>query len=360
MAEEGQAGEKTEEPTPERLRKAREKGQVPMSQEVSSTMMLAALTGAMIATGPFFLSFFENTLKRAIASGSTVGGATQGLTSFLHREGMALLVMSTPIMIVLAIIGCLSSVAVSGLVYSPKALKPDLGRISPIKGFKNVVSLQALVRLLMGVAKLIVVLGVTWLYIMDNMSTLFELRWATPLTALTTIAGLITGLMFRIILILVVVSLVDYIYQKWSYRKRMRMTFQELKEERKQYETSPEMKGRMRAVQREMARSRMLRSVPEADVVVVNPTHYAVALKYDRETMGAPQVVAKGVDVLCAKIKEIAKDNDVPIMERPELARALYRAVEIGWEIPEYLFAAVAEVLALIERIKLKRKMALR
>ena len=360
MAEQGQSGEKTEAPTPERIRKAREDGQVVMSQEVGSAVMLTALLGIMIFVCPIFLHCFKDLLIRGIASGSTVGGGAEGITSFLKTAAVSVCVRTIPVLIGLLILGCMSSVMVSGLVYSPKALKPKFESLDPIKGFKNLVSMQSLVKFLIGVTKLIVVLGVAWLYLQDKEETVMNLRWLSPYLILSEISRLILGLIMRVVVLLAVIAVLDYLFQKYSYTKKLKMSIQELKEERKQYETSPEVKGRMRAIQREMAQRRMYQEVPTADVVVVNPTHYAVAMKYDRDDMAAPQVIAKGVDCACARIKEIAKEHGVEIIERPELARALYRTVEIGQEIPEYLYAAVAEILAMLERIKLNRRLAKR
>jgi flagellar biosynthetic protein FlhB len=181
------------------------------------------------------------------------------------------------------------------------------------------------------------------------------LRWTTPTGCLFAIAKLVFGLIGRIAIGLLVIAGIDLLYQRWQWKKKLRMTMQEVKDERKQHELNPEIKGRMRALQMQMASKRMLQDVPTADVVVANPTHVAVALKYDSASMDAPQVIAKGADHLCERIKEIARENGVPVVEKPPLARTLYGSCEVGQSIPEGLFMAVAEVLATIYRMRKKK-----
>jgi flagellar biosynthetic protein FlhB len=188
------------------------------------------------------------------------------------------------------------------------------------------------------------------------MAPVLRLHWATPARAVAAMAALVFGLTLRVAIGLAAIAAFDLLFQKWKHRRDLRMTRQELKEERKQYEISPELRGRIRAVQIQMARRRMLQEVPKADVVVTNPDHVAVALAYDADAMNAPRVVAKGADFLCQKVKEIARAHGVPVVHRPELARALYATVDVGQEIPETLFVAVAEVLAMIYRMHSKHR----
>jgi flagellar biosynthetic protein FlhB len=184
---------------------------------------------------------------------------------------------------------------------------------------------------------------------------MMALHWSTPYVALTEMARLVGGMLIRIILAMAVIAGLDWLWQRYSWKKQLRMTRQELKEERRQYEPAPEIRSKIRGIQQSMARRRMLQDVSEADVVLTNPTHVSVALKYNAGEMEAPLVLAKGADLLAQKIREVAKANGVPVVERPPLARALYAAVEVGQQIPESLFVAVAEVLAMVYRTQKHR-----
>lgn len=352
------ASEKTEKATPERLRKAREEGRVAQSQEVSSAMITGGVLLILALYGADMMGWFRRLLSEALL---LVGGGPNGeqlFCDFLRTKGLESLMIMVPFLILCGVVSCFSSIMVSGLTFSPKALKFDFGRVNPIKGFKNVVSGKAFVRLLTSLVKMTVIGVICYLYVRDNTQVIILLRWTSPTGAMFGIAELIFGLVLRVVLALFVIGGLDFAYQKWNHAKELRMTLQEVKQERKQYEISPEMKRKMRMVQIEMVRKRMLQEVPTADVVLANPTHFAVALKYDREKMAAPIVVAKGQDFLAQKIKQIAKEHGVPIVERPSLTRALYSAVEIGNPVPSHLFVAIAEILAMIFRLREKRKRA--
>ena len=350
------ASEKTEQATPERLRKAREKGQVAQSQEVPSAIITGGVLLILALNAPAMLGWFGNTLREALLT-PTVSTDGQGIfCNFLRTKGAEALVVMMPFLIICGILSMASSVAVSGLTFSPKVLKLDWSKVNPINGIKNIVSAKAFVKLIMSVLKMVVLGTICYLYIKGETLTIIHLRWTSPVETVAGIAGLILGLMTRVVVALFVIGGIDYAYQKWTHSKEMRMTRQEVKEERKQYEGSPEIKRKIRMIQMEMTNKRMLQAVPTADVVITNPTHFAVALQYDRDTMASPIVLAKGPDLLAQKIKSIARENGVPIVERPALARSLYAAVEVGHPIPSNLFVAVAEVLAMIVRLRKKRK----
>ncbi len=354
------ASEKTEQATPERLRKARTEGRIAQSQEVPSALITGGVLLVLALQGPDMLSWFGDMLREAITSVAIASEGEGVLCNFLRTKGMQSIVLMVPFLIVCGVLSCFSSILVSGLTFSPKALKFDFNRVNPIKGVKNVISGKSVVRLVMSLAKMGIIGCICYVYMKDNSEAILKLRWAVPALTLSRIASLILGLLARVVVALFVIGGIDFAYQKWTHSKEMRMTKQEVKEERKQYEVSPEMKRKMRMIQIEMVRKRMLQEVPTADVVVTNPTHYAVALKYDQENMAAPLVVAKGPDKLALKIREIAKEHGVPIVERPSLARALYAAAEIGEPVPSNLFVAVAELLAMIFRLRRKRKLAQR
>jgi flagellar biosynthetic protein FlhB len=216
-------------------------------------------------------------------------------------------------------------------------------------------SSKSVVTTITSLVKLAVLSIVVYVYLKNKTAACMALRWGSPEQIVAGMAGLVFGLLVRVAVAVAVIGGVDLLYQRWKYRKDLRMTRQEVKEERKQYELAPELRGRIRGIQIEMARKRMLQEVPKADVVLANPTHVAVALKYDSAHMDAPRLLAKGGDFMCEKIKEIARAHGVPILHRPELARALYAACEVGQPIPDALFLAVAEVLAMIYRLRRQR-----
>jgi len=351
------ASERTEKPTPERLKKARQEGQVAQSQEVPSALTLGLLLVTLVLTSGWLYGWFCGQMHDGLSFQLTGELDNQMFASVMAMAGTAALTVLAPFMIVMAVGGATGSALLSGLAVSPKAIKFDLSRISPIKGFKNLFSLKAFVKLVISITKLAVLLGVVWQYLSDRLDLVLSLHWAEPAGLLAEIARLICGMGGRVVVAMLVIAGVDMLYQKWNHKRQLMMTRQEVKEERKQYELAPEIKGRMRAMALAMAHKRMLQDVPMADVVVTNPTHYAVALRYTPGEMNAPQMVAKGADFLCEKIKEIAREHNVPIVEKPPLARALYAAGEPGQAIPEVLFVAVAEVLAMIYRLRKKRRL---
>ncbi|MBN1554648.1 MAG: flagellar biosynthesis protein FlhB [Phycisphaerae bacterium] len=350
------AADRTEKPTPERLRKARKEGQVAQSQEVSSALITIIVVVVLAVLAPNMGKAFYTMVTQGISAAAEGPSGGEVFKRYFHLQASEALVQMAPLLVVCGLMSCFSSVIVSGLTYSPKVLKLDWSKINPAKGVKNVISLQSLMRLFMAILKMTVIGIICYLYLNENISTMLELRWASPVRAAAGIASLIFGLMVRVCVMLLIIAGIDYVFQKWNLMKKLRMTKQEVKEERKQYEVAPEIKGRIRQIQYEMVRKRMLQDVPTADVVVTNPTHYAVALKYDMEAMDAPIVVAKGPDELAKRIKDIAREHQVPIIERPVLARALYSACEIGHPIPSNLFVAVAEVLAMIYKLRKKRR----
>ncbi len=350
MADES-ASARTEEATPERLRKARREGQVAQSAELPSAMMLGMLVVVLALTGASLYRGFVAQMRLGLAC----GGESAGAADFAGRMQMAAtdgLAMILPFLLGGAAVSIMASLLASGWAFSPKSAAVKFERISPVKGLKNMFSLRSLVKLVISIAKLVVVSLIVYGYLNDRLDACVKLTWESPPELLAAISQLVLGLLVRVVIALAVIALADVLYQRWQHRRKLRMTVQEVKEERKEHEGSPETRSRIRGIQFEMARKRMLQDVPTADVVITNPTHVAVALRYEQGRMESPVVVAKGGDFLCRKIKEIAREHDVPVIEKPELARALYAAVKIGQPIPETLFVAVAEVLAMIYRLR--------
>ena len=355
MAERG-AAERTEPPTPERLRKARQEGKVPQSQEVPSALTLAVLlVGGALAASPLW-RLFESALRWAFSFDGAAALDQETLTAIVKHRGLEALVAVAPLLAATAAASVLGSVAVSGWTFAPKAVRVTPDRLNPFKGLRNLFSPRSGVHLLASLVKLAAILTIVVVYLSGHMDECRALAWATPLAALSATFGIVVGVVARVTIALMVVALLDALYQRWQHRRDLRMTRQELKEERRQHEISPEVRGRIRAVQFEMVRRRMLQDVPAADVVITNPTHVAVALKYEAAAMDAPTVVAKGADRLAETIRQIARAHGVPIVYRPELARAVYRTCDVGACVPEALYVAVAEVLAMIYRMRKQRQ----
>jgi flagellar biosynthetic protein FlhB len=353
---ENSASEKTEQPTPKRLEKARGKGQMPHSEEMTSVATLLVLVAMIALLSPNLMRWAQMELREGMTSHTSVFADTKTFLAFAHRKTLGLLVVIAPILAALAVASAAASIAVGGLNFAPGALEFKFSQFNPIAGFGKLVNGRSLVRLLTSIVKLVLVSLIAWKYLWDKLPVLASLRWAWSGQMLAVIGEVILGLMTRIGVALLVVAVADAFYQKWKYREDLKMTRQEVKQEHKDLEGSPEIKGRIRRIQFETAAKRMLKDVPKATVVLVNPTHVAVALRYESKTMTAPVMVAKGADLLAERIREIARAYGVPIVSRPELARTIFATVEPGQPIPENLYVAVAEVLALIYRLRHKKR----
>ena len=346
------ASERTEEPTEERLRRAREEGRVPTSQEVPSAVVIGGLLVALAVAAPGLYHWFASQVVTHLAWRPAGDTDTKFFSDLMTARMSQSLTILVPFLIGGAAASICASLVSSGWAISAKPVRLDFERISPVAGFKRLLSLRSVVHLLVSLAKLAVICLIVWMYLRDKVDSVVAL-WQSPLDATVLSASqIVLGVLLRIVLGLSVIAAIDLLYQRWTYRRDLRMTRQELKEERKQYELSPEIKGRMRAIQMEMTRKRTLDAVPNADVVLANPTHVAVAIRYDSADMDAPTVIAKGPDLLAQQMKDVARKHGIPVVHRPELARAIYRSVDVGKGIPETLFVAVAEVLAMIYRLK--------
>jgi flagellar biosynthesis protein FlhB len=277
------------------------------------------------------------------------------VTSLLSNGLVGTLTVLAPFLVLIAAASVLGCVLVSGLVVSPKALQWKFDRLLPSAGFKALFSPRSGAQLVTSLLKLVVLTVIAYSFLYNKLGDCLALASLTPMAAATSIFEMIFGLLVRVTVALTAIAILDVFYQRWQWRRNLRMTRQEVKEERRSHEGSPLTKSRMLSLHFGMLRKRMLKDVPTADVVVVNPTHVAVALKYDATSMQAPKAVAKGADLLCLKIKEIARQHNIPIIEKPELARTLYKTVEVGQTIPETLYVAVAEILATIYRLKQAR-----
>ncbi|MDH4201324.1 MAG: flagellar biosynthesis protein FlhB [Phycisphaerae bacterium] len=343
---------KTEQPTPRRIEKAREEGQVPQSQEMLSAATLLALVGSTALLGPWFVKWSQNQIRDGLSCQTAVLENSQAFNAFINQKIIDVLLVISPFLLVLMVASIGANVLVSGLNFSTKALKLKTEQLNPMTGLKNLFSGENLVKLLFSILKLILIGTIVWIYLRKRIPTLAHLQWTPAGSLLGEIGGLILGVVLQITLGLAVIGIGDWLYHRWKHTERLKMSKQEVKDEHRDTEGAPEIKSKIRQKQYQAAMQRMLQDVPKANVVLVNPTHVAVALRYEPKTMQTPIVVAKGGDHMCEKIKEIARFNGVPIIRRPALARELHATVKLGEPIPEKLFTAVAEVLALLYRIR--------
>lgn len=349
------AGEKTEKATPKKRQDSRKKGQVLKSQDVTSAIVLLAVFLFLYFFSGFLrnelFSFFSITFtKYMLIEVLTVDTTIQIYKDLLLEMAIILL----PIMLVAVVAAIAANFFQFGLLFTTEPLKFDLKKIDPIKGLKRIFSLRAIIELLKSILKISFIGSVTTLILWMNLEQVLSLSFKTAWDTLSTV-GWLTGMMgIAASFVLLFISILDFFYQRFDYEKNLKMSKQDIKDEHKNSEGDPIIKSRIRQRQREMAMRRMMQEVPTADVVITNPTHFAIALKYDDESMDAPTVVAKGADFVAQKIKLIAKENDVVMVENRELARAMFDQVEVGQRIPDEFFKAVAEVLAYVYRIRQK------
>ena len=343
--------EKTEAASPRRLEKAREEGQIARSRELGTFLLLAAGTGALWLGGGMLYRGLAGVLRNGLGFDARVGrDAGIMVAQAVDGAGQALLLM-LPVFGVLAVVAVLGSVLLGGFVFSSKPLQPDLSKLSPLAGLKRMVSAQTVVELAKAIAKALLVGGVAVAVIAGHRDDMLALMHAAPTEALARALALVALCAALIVASLAVIVLLDAPWQIWSHLKKLRMSKEDVRQEHKESEGDPHIKARIRQQQRAMARRRMMAEVPRADVVVTNPTHYAVALRY-AEGQAAPRVVAKGAGLVAARIRALAAEHRVPLLQAPPLARALHQHVELGQEIPAALYTAVAEVLAWVFQLR--------
>ncbi|MBB6443859.1 flagellar biosynthesis protein FlhB [Bacillus benzoevorans] len=346
------AGEKTEKATPKKRQDSRKKGQVAKSQDVTVAIGLFAVFLFLLSAGSYLkksiLSILQHSFQEYMLMELTEANVQR--IFFEIMKEMAMLV--GPIMLVGLIAGVAANYFQVGFLFAPESIQMKLEKIDPIKGFKRIFSLRSVVEFLKSILKLSIVGVITFLVLWSRMDEILILSQKTIGAALATLADLTLQMGLFAAGALLFLSLLDYLYQKYDFEKNIRMSKQDLKDEFKNSEGDPLIKSKIKQKQREMAMRRMMQEVPNADVIITNPTHYAIALKYDEKKLDAPFVVAKGVDYVAQKIKYIAKENQVIMVENRPLARALYSQAEIGATIPEEFFKAVAEILAYVYRTK--------
>ena len=352
MAEQ-QGQEKTEAPTEKKRRESREEGQVAFSKELPSAALLAGILLTLIATSPLILDAFREMTTQIFREMSKADELSIGSLYDLSGEIFSTLLPAfAPFAAIIVLVGILASVLQVGVQITLKAIAPKFNKISPLTGLKRLFSTQSLADFLKSMAKLIIVGIVGYITYMDKITELNGLSVATPEAILEYNFTVVAEVSGKIVLALVAIAIFDYLYQRWHHEKQLMMTKQEVKEETKQTEGDPQLKARIRQIQREMSNARMMQEVPKADALIVNPTHFSVAILYDRDVMEAPEITAKGTDHMALRMRTVARENSVPILERPELARDLYANVEIGETIPERFYKAIAEILAFVYRLR--------
>ena len=352
MAENENGQEKTEEATPKRLEKAREEGQVARSKELTTTLVMLAGASALVLMGTQIGQAMVNLMRFNFEFSREAAFDTQFMLMHLSDTIFSALEAFVPLFIVLVVAALIGPVALGGFLFSGKALAPKLERINPLKGLQHMFSMNALVELFKAIGKFVIVSAVSILMLVLFFQDMVGLAQANLRPALTEMLYIIGWSILAISASMIVIAAVDVPYQIFDHGKKMRMTLQEVKDELKDTEGKPEVKGRVRQLQREMAQRRMMEAVPEADVVITNPEHFSVALKYNVDGGGAPVVVAKGVDFMAMKIREVANAHGVMLLEAAPLARAVYFTTEIDEEIPHKLYLAVAQVLAYVFQLK--------
>jgi flagellar biosynthetic protein FlhB len=355
MAEDSDA-EKTEPASAKRLEQAREEGDVPRSREVATFTVLMTAGAGLWMTGDGLVRQLNSALVSGLALDQEQIFNADILISRILTDVVRVMIACLPLGVAVMVVALASPLLVGGWLFSSKAFMPKFGKLNPISGIGNMVSTNALVELLKAVGKTAVVGFVTWLVVLKYKDAVIGLALEPLKLGTVHLINMLASSFLFIVGALGLIAAIDGPYQMWHYANKLKMTRQELIQESKESDGNPQIKAKIRQLQREMAKRRMMADVPTADVVVTNPTHYAVALKYSDGMRGAPKVVAKGTDEVAAKIREIARENKVTLLEAPALARALHKHTEIGDEIPEALYSAVAEVLAYVFQLRLFSK----
>lgn len=344
--------DRTEAPSEKRLREARERGDVPRSRELANVAVLGCATLALKVTGPHLGTASREWMRGALQFEPGLVGQPDRLPVYAAKTFAAFLVPVAPLVLA-AIAGCFIAPALmSGFRFSAQAFKADLTRLNPLAGLTRMYGKESLAELGRSLLRLLLIGGVAAMVIKASMGRLLDMPGQSLEAAVASGVDVVSSVFLALVLAMAVLAALDVPYQRFAWRARLKMTKQELRDEAKESEGNPEIKARMRHVARQIANQRMMEAVPTADVVVTNPTHYAVALKYDAGAMRAPKVVAKGVDEMALHIRELAGAHKVALVEAPPLARALYRQCKVDEEIPVKLYAAVAQVLTYIFQLK--------
>jgi len=351
MAEEN-FQERTEKATPRRREKARERGQVTKSMELNSAIIVCGGVTMLFALGPFVGSRSLEIMRYTMANAPCLATIDPTFYSLFVNNLMHFFVILLPVFGIMVVMGLAVNIAQVGFRVTPKAMEPKFEKLNLVSGLKRLVSVRSLVMMVRDSLKLALIAFIAYKAITSEFDHFFLLPDMSVVQLAHTMGKMALWVALKLGAAMFVLAVLDYAYHKYDYEKNLRMSRQEIKDEHKDTEGSPEIKSRVRQVKREMARRRMIAEVPNAHVVITNPTHLAVALKYQPDNMDAPQVIAKGQRLIARKIKEIAREHNIPVVEDKPLARALYKMCDIGQLVPQSLYRAVAEVLAYVYRLK--------
>lgn len=346
--------DRTEAPTPKRRREAREKGNVAKSTEVNSVLVLLTGTLLLRMVSPWMFEKIGGNITRSLGIISNPGLDQASIIAYFRSSVIIFFTVALPIALVILAVGLLANIIQVGFIFTGNPLIPKLEKINPLSGLKRMFSMRSVFEAIKSIFKMIIITVVAYITIRGEYRNLITLSDTSVGIIWVTILRVGFKIVFRSALVLIFLAILDYAYQRYEYEKKLKMTRYEIKEERKQLEGDPLIKARVRSLQREMSRRRMMEEVPRATVVVTNPTTLAIAIRYEQVEMEAPVVLAKGKQLIAKRIKQIAIENDIPVVEDKILARAMYDQVEIGREIPMEFYNAVAEILAYVYKLKNK------
>lgn len=351
------SNEKTEKATPKKKQDERKKGNIFQSQDITSALSLMGIFVVLKIVGPLMFSLMKSMFQDSLTSfGKTTELTKATALDLLGNVMVKVLILALPIGLASIVIAFIMSGAQTRFIFNMQQVKPKFSRINPLRGIKNMFSVRSVVELIKSIFKIAVIGIILYTDISANIPTIMKMLDADLLTSFAWVCDTIFGIVIKIGALLLAFGAADYFYQWWQYEREMRMTKQEVKDEFKQIEGDPQVKGHIRDMQRRMAAARMMQKVPLADVVIKNPTHYAVALKYEPKKDKAPRVLAKGADYVALKIIETAEKHGITVTENRPLARGLYEAVEIDQQIPEQFYQAVADVLAFVYSLKRRKR----
>ncbi len=344
---------KTEKATPKKRKDERKKGNVPQSKDVTSVISLLVIFSVLKLIFPYIYGATERFIAFIMGEMVTMDHYSEGIVTDVTGEVVKLLVVAiVPLLLISASIAIISTGAQTRFLFSSEALKPTLNKFNPLNGIKKMFSIRSGVELIKNLIKITIILVILYKFIYARIAEMAKMLFVDPLQSSIYLLDAVVKMVYMVSIIFIFVAGLDYLYQRWEYERKIRMSKQEIKEEFKQMEGDPQIKGKIKQKQREMAASRMMQAVPTADVVIRNPTHFAVALKYDMENDRAPVVVAKGQDELALRIVAIAERAGVYVIEDKPLARAIYATAEIKMEIPYAYYTAIAEIFALVYSIR--------
>ncbi|MBS0191413.1 MAG: flagellar biosynthesis protein FlhB [Phycisphaerales bacterium] len=351
MAEE--LGERTEDPTSRRFSEARERGQVAKSQDLSSAIDWAGVLIMLLLLGSLLVKSMGSVMRRALEDASSPDSLSlSSMTGTLLYSAGQSAVAVLPFFAVFVLVSVVAHFAQYGALFTGQPLQPNLDRLNPISGFGRIFSAKGAVRTVLSLLKVLLVIVISYAVLAPELPQILQLPQLPLLGGLYRTWTMMLSLAAWLIAVLLVLGVADYLFQRWTLKQDLRMTKQEVKEERKSMDGDPQIKGRRLQMMRSIAMQKVNQAVPTADVIVTNPTHFSVAVRYAQDEMSAPRVVAKGTDFMAMRIRQIAMINNVPIVERPALARALYYSIEVGHEIPQEHYQAVAEILAYVYRLE--------